>query len=374
MKKKRRKLKREVKYTLIGIAVLIVLILSANIFGKGNIKIDFSKLKIKNIFYTLDNYSPVDLYLTMEIKDDGYDVYVPKGSGYRYGPSIIYYDDGTMDAWFATNGNNSSIWDWVTYRHFDGEEWSEEEIVLKPTKESLDHYSVCDPGVFYYDGYYYIGYTSTTNSTNGGVENNIFVARSKKPNGEYEKWDGKGWGGKPEPIIEYKNGDLQWGIGEPSFVIKDNTLYCYYTLINGEGSFTKVKTAELCENWPEKLIDNGVAFKRQNDQGSFDVVYDDISQEFIAFGIENNFGKKSRVALYESYDGLRFEQTDSIKGIEKYAHNMGISKKPNGHINFEDNLVLGYAYSKGSYNVWGKWATKFQTVKLKFVAKRKLFH
>ena len=369
MKKKRRRLKRKVKYTLVGIILFITLAVIINIVRKDDLIIDKNKISIRNIFYTFEDFPIIDSYVTLEIKDEGYDIYVPKGKGYRYGPSIIYYDDGTMDAWFASEGNSSTIWDLVTYRHFDGKQWSEEEIVLKPTKKSLDHYSVCDPGVIYFDGYYYIGYTSTTNSTNGGVENNVFVARSKKPNGEYEKWNGEGWGVKPRPIIEYTNDDLQWGIGEPSFVIKDDKLYCYYTLICEEGSFTKLMTADLCENWPETLVDNGIVFIRKNAQGSFDIVYDDITEKFFAFGIENNFNSKSCIALYESEDGFKFEQTDSINGIEEYAHNLGISKKFNGHIDFNDDLIVGYAYSKDSKNIWGKWATKFQTVKLKYDTK-----
>lgn len=364
-----RKLRKEIKYIL-GTTVILIFsgCFSSYILNSKRINADFSKISLKNIFFTVDEFPQIDPYLTMQLQDDGYDIYVPSSNGYRYGPSIIYYDDGTMDAWFASNGNNKE-WDWITYRHFDGNDWLDEEIVLKPTKKSLDKYSTCDPGVIYFGGYYYIGYTSTINATNGGVENNVFVARSEKPNGKYEKWNGEGWGGNPKPMIEYTDNDLNWGAGEPSFVIVGDKLYCYYSLINSEGSFTKLAIADLSENWPETLVDSGIAIIRKNNQDSFDVLYNDDTQSFLAFSIENRLNDKSSIALYESSDGMRFDQIDTIKGIQKNAHNMGISKKPNGHISLNDDLLIGYAYSKDRKPVWGRWSTRFHSIKLKYMSK-----
>ena len=332
--------------------------------------VSLNRLRISNIFsfkpkINIDEYKP---YITMEVVDDGQDIYIPKRVGYRYGPSIMLYEDGSMDAWFASNGNNSSEWDWITYRHYDGVSWSNEEVVLRPTPKSKDHYSVCDPGVIYFDGYYYLGYTSTENATSGGVENCGYVARSKNPNGPFEKWNGNGWGGDPEPIIVYDKNDLAWGAGELSFVAVEEKLYCYYTWIESGGAYTKLAISDLSENWPAHLVDKGVVIERVNDQGSFDVVYNQENKKFLAFAIEGNFATNSCVAIYESKDGLLFYQTDRIKsGIENFAHNMGISKSPIGHVSMNDNLVIGYAYSKGSFSTWGRWATKFQKVKLSII-------
>ena len=40
-----------------------------------------------------------------------------------------------------------------------------------------------------------------------GLCNQLYVARSKNPNGPFEKWNGNGWGGDPAPIIYYDERD-----------------------------------------------------------------------------------------------------------------------------------------------------------------------
>ena len=355
------------------LCLIIFLIVADKNESNQQFVFDFHKLSIKNIFYkeNVIDYSKIQPQLTYEIVDDGYDIYVPSRAGYRYGPSIIYYEDGSMDAWFASNGNNSTEWDWITYRHYDGENWSDEKIVLRPTKRSRDHYSACDPGVIYFNGYYYLGYTSTENETKGGVENNLFVARSLNPDGPFEKWNGEGWGGKPKPIIEYQENDEGWGIGEVSFVIVDDRLYCYYTYIDGQNNFyTKLAISNLVDDWPLYMQDQGSVITRVNSQGSFDFVYNDLFNKFIGFCIEGSFDKNSSIAIYESDNGIDFIQTQTIKtNVSDYAHNIGVSKMIDGHINIDDDLCIGYAYSKGKISVWGRWASKIQSIKIKGICK-----
>lgn len=361
--------KKKENYLLYSIIIALVFIVFIMIISvnqeNATISYNSNLLNLKDIFSFKQEFVDNETYLTIETVDEGYDVYVPSGKTYRYGPSIIYYEDGTMDAWFAANGN-SKEWDWITYRHFDGQEWSKEEVVLRPTKNSLDHFSVCDPGVIYFDGYYYLGYTSTTNADNGGVENCGYVARSTKPNGPFEKWNGKGWGGKPSPIIVYDENDGEWGAGELSFVIVDDKLYCYYSWINKEGSYTKLAICELKEDWPLTMEDKGIVITKHDGQDSCDVVYDETHQKFLAFCVQSRFMNNSAIAVYESNDGMNFYQVDTVSDdINKYSHNMGISKMLNGHISEDDDLLIGYAYSKGSFTIWGKWATKFQKIKIK---------
>ena len=335
---------------------------------KDDFIFDLNKLSIKNFFYHIKNGKQgKQLYLTFEAVDEGYDIYNPIRLGYRYGPSIIYYEDGSMDAWFASNGNSSTQWDWITYRHYNGENWSDEEIVLRPTVDSRDHYSACDPGVIFFDGYYYIGYTSTENADKGGIENSIYVARSANPNGPYEKWNGEDWGGNPWPIIEYKENDGGWGAGEISFVVIGEKLYCYYSWIDANNnSYIKLGIAPIQEDWPKHLEDKGIVITRKNGQGSMDFVYDDLYGKVLGICVENSFEKGSSIAIYQTNDEYKFEQVDTIKdNISNYAHNIGVSKKLDGHVNVNDNLCIGYAYSSGSNRVWGSWSTKIQQVKFK---------
>lgn len=366
--------KNVLKTFIIGSIVFVGLII---ILSSGNNNVHVSTrnnsiLNIENIFsfnkkkIDLDKLEP---HLSIEIIDDGYDIYVPGRNGYRYGPSIMKYNDGTMSVWLASNGNNSTEWDYITYMHYDGQDWFDEHIVLKPTRGSRDHYSTCDPGVIYFDGYYYLGYTSTENAAHGGVENCGYVARSSNPDGPFEKWNGAGWGGNPQPIFIYDEFDEGWGAGEISFVVVDDKLYCYYTWISKDETSTKLAIATLEENWPATLQDKDVAIKRTGSQGSVDVVYVDEYNKFLALCIDGNFASNSCIAIYESDDGLLFKEIDKVKGINKFAHNMGVSKSPSGHVSMNDNLLIGYAYSKGNINIWGKWATKLQGIKFKLIGK-----
>ena len=304
-----------------------------------------------------------DSYLVYkaEIEEEGTIIYSTANSGaHRYGPSIMKYEDGTMDAWFSSPGNNSTEWDWIRYRHYDGENWSGERIVLRPTSGSKDRCSVCDPGVVYFNGYYYLAYTSTADSGRKGYNNSAFVARSENPDGPYEKWNGEGWGGYPEPIIKYDGDPNGWGIGEVSFVIRDDDLFIYYTYFDTNGGSTHLAKADLTENWPLTIREKGPVCPFDNND-SLDVVYCDELDSFLAFSIEYRMSEGSRLIVYESDDGKNFSSVTTRKtNIEDYAHNLGISKNTDGHISLSDDLLIGYAF--GRY--WGRWSTIFQKMEL----------
>ncbi len=310
---------------------------------------------------------PISYGANIAAVDEGYDIYeLPSGSGYRYGPSIMYYEDGSLDAWFARPGNNSTHWDYISYRHCEPDgSWSDEEIVLYPTSGTMDHYSVCDPGLIYFNGYYYLGYTSANSALNGGVDNNGFVARSENPNGPFEKWDGEGWSDDPVPIVEYDGDPEQWGVGELSFAIKGDTLYVYYSWNDETGNYTRVATSDLSDNWPSKLEDHGVAYVHAKGEDSLDVAYIEEADIFLGVSVAFRFTQASQIVIYNSKDGIHFEEIDMIdRNITKYAHNIGISKDALGHIRSSDRLYISYAYGYDDYSKWGRWATRFQEIKL----------
>ncbi len=297
-------------------------------------------------------------------KDTGLDVYkvhkdVP--SGYRYGPSMIVNDDGSIDMWLAGGGSGLEQWDWITYMHSkDGVEWSEEKCVLQPTPNALDHYSCCDPGVIYLNGYYYLGYTSTLNENQ--CDNNLYVARSENPDGPFEKWNGKGWGGNdPKPIVFFAEDQALWGTGEVSFVELDGTLYIYYTMNGSDGHITCVSTADATdENWPLTMKYKGVALGSGTND-AIDVKYVDEFGKFIAVASEERLSENSYLMFYESIDGFSFFPVDAVKkNIYYFCHNPGISGSSNGHITPGMKTYVAYAYGKG----WGIWNTRLQEIEI----------
>ncbi len=147
-----------------------------------------------------DSEADAGRHLDMAIVGDGEDIYsLPSSlsaSGYRYGAQYLYSDDGqTVYAYYSTPGESRvEEWDWLTFRMSTdgGKTWSAEKVVIAPTMNSKESYSVCDPSVVYDEntGYWYIAYTSTVGDTS--MVNNVYVARSKNPDGPFDKWDGEG--------------------------------------------------------------------------------------------------------------------------------------------------------------------------------------
>ena len=297
----------------------------------------------------------------LEAVDDGDIIFYASDDYYRYGPSIMKNEDGSYDAWFSSPGNSGSQWDWITYRHSDdGKNWSDETVVLKPTPGSKDQCSVCDPGVIYFGGYYYLAYTATDYYEGKGSYNMAFVARSKHPDGPFEKWNGSSWGGDPEPIIFYDGGKDNWGIGEVSFVILQEDLYIYYSYIDIADSYIGLYKADLIEDWPSSIRQKGPVLYRQ-DHDSVEVVYDEHFNTFFAFTMEGRLTEGSFLSVYESSNGKDFVKKMELKNmIEDYSHNLGVSKSPSGHIDTDKDILIGYAYGKD----WGKWNTRFQRVRI----------
>lgn len=311
------------------------------------------------------------------LEDEGIDIFQPREcqpGGYRYGPAMLVHD-GICEAWFASPGDCYEV-DWFTYRRSEdnGKTWSNEKVVMTPTPDSMDWFSVCDPSVFKYGKYYYIGYTSTVFSHGGGVGNNGFIARSTSPTGPFEKWCGNGWGekrddlhwsGKPSPIIYFDEDWKQWGAGEFSFVVKDTTLYIYYTwtskdLDQNTIHETRVATADLTQDdWPRTIVQHGVAVERPaTGNDSYDMVYCEDLEKFIALSTDHRFKSDSFLAVYESDDGLRYTRVNEIKEKTSWmCHNCGISGDGHRHIRSGDLILVGYAYG----NKWGCWGTRLHT-------------
>lgn len=339
------------------ILVSVLILLTVNGCGKKTDPKEYRDGELK--------VSPDSSKYMHALAEEGIDIYIT-GAGYRYGPTIFVNADGSIDAWFASPGGNNQ-WDWVFYRTSKdgGVTWSKEKVVLQPTPDSMDYYSVCDPGVIKIGEYYYMGYTSTIYEA--GICNNVFVARSKNPDGPYEKWNGSGWGGRPVPIVYYNENANMWGAGEPSFVEKDGVLYIYYTWkgmdANGDGTNqTRVAIADATDpNWPATMEYKGIAVNHRS-ADSMDIKYVEDYGKFIGVTTRHRMSKDSYIPVYESNDGINFYETGSLRtNIAQYCHNVGISSRPNGHIRVSsDDVYVAYGYG----DQWAAWNTRMNKVNI----------
>ncbi|MBR3743548.1 MAG: hypothetical protein IKN31_00375 [Bacteroidales bacterium] len=322
------------------------------------------------------------LTLSVPVAGEGRTIYTTTGNyKYRYGPSIIMNDNGTIDAWFAAPGTGGRADEFKWRRTSDGgQSWTAEQTVMTGgATGSKDWWSVCDPGAAFFDGYYYMGYTSTTNTSSDGglqgLENDLFIARSTSPSGPWQRWNGSGWGGNAEPIIEYNGPAGKWGIGEPSIVVKDDTIFLYYTYDDGGTPLTKVATASRSNaNWPGSLTFHGTAVDKAalaeregaaaaslaHSYDSCDVKYVEDYDLFYAFHTSWRITANSRLSVWTSTDGLTFTYLGDVTGnVVKYAHNMGVSGDGLGHVNLSKTQYVSYAYSPADATdrAHGAWST-----------------
>lgn len=76
----------------------------------------------------------------------------------------------------------------------------------------------------------------------------------------------------------------------------------------------------------------------------------------------------SSIVVYQSNDGIRFSKVNELNtNVMAGCHNIGISKRLNGHISIDDDLVIGYAYTGPSDSdtyMWGKWNTRIQKISI----------
>ena len=279
---------------------------------------------------------------------------------------VTSYRDGTpingnwKAQWMEEKTTGEIFWDQASYQHSTdgGRTWSEEIMTLLPTEFSSDHFSVCDPGAAYWNGYYYIGYTSTENP--GMTENYAYVARSHNPDGPWEKWNGNGWGGNPEPIVVFDGTPTQFGAGEPSIVILDETIYFYYSWNDGSVT-TRVATASTNDpNWPGSLVHHGTAIDKGGIEGAdhSDVKYRDDIGKFQAINTASRMTANGYIVLWQSDDGLKFEKIAEIRdNIMPGCHNCGWSGDRQGHIRPDQQQYIAYAYGIGTWGVWNtRWA------------------
>ncbi|MCK5679510.1 hypothetical protein KAI46_01710, partial [bacterium] len=300
----------------------------------------------------------------------GWDIYTEPGGVewfYRYGPSIIINNDDSIDVWTAgvPGAGGSGQADWIYHKKSTdgGHTWGSETVALRPTAGSEDAWSCCDPGVIKFGGYYYIGYTSSENTA--GYDNHVYVARSTTPTPytNYQKWNGSGWGGNPVKLITYTGTAGQWGAGEPSFVLKDGTIYVYYTWKDG-GDQMRLSTADASNpNWPGALTYQGVVLDgKVSGEDSCDVKYIDSKEKFISVSVCQRFTTSSYIKFRESTDGTNF--TTPVEDISEYtmpeAHNGGISGTEDCHIDLTDDNFISYAYGP----TWGLWNTYLNPIDL----------
>lgn len=240
---------------------------------------------------------------TETVGDDGEDYF------YNYCPSIKIEND-IEHVYYCTNQIWGNVTDFVGYRQgkiVNGKlQFSDENIVISPTKDTWDERHTCDPSVIkgefiYNDETYsylmaFLGCVPSDCTLN---ETGIAVAKS--PEGPWIKCNGNRTDNKPiNPIVPYVDFGCQtsnWGTGQPSLlsIDKKGRVLFFTTVGCPTGSFTDVREYDFSNINEYKLIREAKVFiggiqgsnKRVNNA---DFCYDSTHKKFLMAKGRSPFG------------------------------------------------------------------------------------
>lgn len=243
-------------------------------------------------------------------------------------------------------------------------EWTgnKDKIMVAPTSGKADKFYAKELSVVKAGDYYYMAYTGSQ-TVKEITDNNVFVARSKGADStKWEKWNGTGWGGDPAPVITTALSEegKYYGVGQPSMVIKDGTLYIYYTYCDDASGIynTHMATATATdENWPAALTDKGMVIDRStmSNTDGVSVVYAEELGKFLAICGVNIDAASSYMAVWESADGMTgWTQTGTlVTNIRVYAKYPRFVTNSEGHVTSAAHFIIyQYGTARGTYKSW----------------------
>ena len=245
-------------------------------------------------------------------------------SAASYPESLSFYKNGSQQSWVPATrvqfhspleyGFSGQIKYFTAASTDIRTEWSEQpdDPAVAPTSDGADaHYAKC-ASVVKAGNYYYMAYQgSTTYEEN--YDNCVFIARAATIDAaNWEKWNGSGWGGEPVAVVDLQLSEenIYFGAGEPSLVVKDGTIYLYYTYALTESQLdTYLYTADATdENWPANMSDKGMVMDRSvfatTAMDGASVVYSEETNSFIGIHSVNNNNVNSYFAVWQSTDGI----------------------------------------------------------------------
>lgn len=303
---------------------------------------------------------------------------------YNYCPAFALENE-ILHVWYCTNKESGNITDYVGYRqgvlknnHYV---FSEEMLVLDPTKNTWDSRHVCDPavtkGVFEYKGetyFYLMAYLGCV--TDDCCDNETGIALAKNIEGPWVKYD-------LNPLIpfigspDFVRPHFHWGYGQPALLSVDGEgkVIIFYN-VGIDRTFTRAELWDLSEvDKPQKLYSHDVInegyvnIEGDNDViGNADFAYD--AQNHILYAVGDMRGKREDDPCYISnalpilkaqldkranhsllalflypYVWEVLDYVDEKKSGFSKNHNPGILKDAYGRVNAAKLLRVAYTVS-----------------------------
>lgn len=296
---------------------------------------------------------------------DAYD----DGFSYAYAPSIIL-KNGTYHVFFCSEGGgNYPSWDAIRYTtSIDGQTWSTPKVVLQATAANGQDMAACDPSLVFYQGYYYLYYSSAVTTASKTYQTVIQVARSVSIAGPYLTYTQRGtWEKTPTdprviiyPLQMHSAQPSGYGAGQTSVVVRNGQLLMWYTddsvFVSGQ---PQVKTYMLQSADPVMWTRDITQATNLVNQASIDVKFDSSQSQFVMIRVENEFSPTSYLARAYSTDGMNWTVPQAVfpsGQFPQYGHDAGIAGDETGNLASASALVgFGVPYGLADADDWGHW-------------------
>ena len=309
------------------------------------------------------------------------------GFSYAYAPSIIR-DGSGYHVFFCSQADPAlapGAWDFIRETTSpDGKTWSTP-IIKVIAKQNIDpatglhrNYAACDPSLVYFDGYYYMYYSDSiqTSPENWIInQTQITVARSQTVDGDYLTYTDRGtWEKDPldpkyivrpkvfrgTPIPGYNAG---YGAGQQSVVSLGGKLYMWYGDDSDDpvirATQNVVKTYLITSTDPVQWDDNTRVQINRDDAYSVDIKYDPLGQQFVMPRLGDMHQATSFFAFTTSKDGITWSADTVVipkESFPDFANNSGIESDREGHLTAGTKLFAFAApYGLAGTDTFGSW-------------------
>jgi hypothetical protein len=293
---------------------------------------------------------------------------VNSGSTYAYAPAIIV-KDGTYHVFYCSMAVLVPTWDAIRYTtSTDGKTWSTPQIMLLPSWENGMDLAACDPSLVYYQGFYYLYYSSAMTTAPNVFQTIIRVARSDNIDGPYLTYTQRAtWESTPpdpqiiiSPMQIHTTSPPGYGAGQTSVVVQNGKLLMWYTddslFVDGQPN---LQTIMLESTDPVTWVPDPSRATDLVNQASIDVKYDPSHSQFVMVRVENEFQANAYLALAVSSDGMRWSSPQAVippSEFPLYTHDAGMAGDETGNIASPNTMVgFGAPYGLANANNWGQW-------------------
>jgi hypothetical protein len=227
--------------------------------------------------------------------------------------------------------------------------------------------AACDPSLVYYQGFYYLYYSSAMTTAPNVFQTIIRVARSRNIDGPYLTYTQRGtWESTPpDPQIiiapmQIHTTNPGYGAGQTSVVVQNGKLLMWYTddslFINGQPN---LQTFMLESTDPVSWTPDPSRSTNLINQGSIDVKYDPSQTQFVMVRVENEFQPNAYLGFSVSSDGVHWSSPQTVippSEFPVYSHDAGMAGDETGNI-VAPHLLVGFGapYGLANVNNWGQW-------------------